>query len=185
MHKEFISSICLIVIGIIVLSGINLFGSAILEGAAWKQNVIFAMMIIFGMLPPYVQEMKTIWMIAGYSIAFFMFGGANLIGTVSLILIFEKIILAVLALFLTYCLWAETWKSHKYYMVIAMFLLVSVAMLFPIKDENIVGSGFNALMEWSPERFFSDNGFHVYLGLISIFGGISEFIICRKKVNLW
>ena len=180
-HKQFLPAIFLIAIGIIVLSGVNLFGSAILEGAAWKQNVIFALMVIFGMLPPYAQEMKVTWMIAGYAIAFFMFGGANLIGTVSIMLVFEKIILAVLALFLAYRLWADTWKYHKYYMIFAVCSVVSVAMLFPIKDENIVGSGVNALIEWSSDRFFSDNGFHIYLGLTSIFAGISEFLIRKKE----
>ena len=178
-HKQFIPSIFLIAIGIIAFSGIDLFGSAVLEGAAWKQNVILTLMVIFGMLPPYAQEMKVTWMIAGYAIAFFMFGGANLIGTVSIMLGFEKIILAVLSLFLIYRLWAETCKYHKYYMVFALCLVASVALLFPIRDENIVGSGFNALMEWSSDRFFSDGGFHVYLGLTSIFAGLSEFIIRR------
>ena len=182
-HRKVLSAIFLIAIGVIVLSGINLFGSAILEGAAWKQNVIFALMVIFGMLPPYAQEMKSTWMIAGYAIAFFMFGGANLIGTVSIMLVFEKIILAVLALFLAYRLWAETWKYHKYYMVFAVCLVLSVALLFPIKDESIVGSGVNALIEWSSDRFFSDNGFHIYLGLTSLFAGISEFLIRRKELN--
>lgn len=180
-HKQFLPAIFLIAIGVIVFSGINLFGSAILEGAAWKQNVIFALMVIFGMLPPYAQEMKVTWMIAGYAIAFFMFGGANLIGTVSIMLVFEKIILAVLALFLAYRLWAETWRYRKYYMVFAVFLVVSVALLFPIKDENLVGSGVNALIEWSSDRFFSDRGFHIYLGLASIFAGISEFLIRKKE----
>ncbi len=182
-HKQFLSAIFLIAVGIIVLSGVDLFGSAILEGAAWKQNVIFSLMVIFGMLPPYALEMKSTWMIAGYAIAFFMFGGANLIGTVSIMLVFEKIILAVLALFLAYRLWAETWKYHKYYMVFSVCLVLSVALLFPIKDESIVGSGVNALIEWSSDRFFSDNGFHIYLGLASIFAGISEFLIRRKELN--
>ena len=183
-HRQFLTSIFLIAIGIIALSSINLFGSAILEGAAWKQNVIFALMTIFGMLPPYVQEKKVTWMLVGYTIAFFMFGGANFLGTVSIMLVFEKIILAVLALFMAYRLWAETWKFHKYYMIFAVCLVMSVALLFPIKDENIVGSGFNALMEWSSERFFSDGGYHIYLGLTGIFAGISEFLIRRKELSM-
>lgn len=182
--SHFLTSFFLIAIGIIALSGINLFGSAILEGAAWKQNIIFALMIIFGMLPPYVQEKKVTWMLVGYTLAFFMFGGANFLGTVRVMLGFKKIILAVLALFMVYRLWAETWESHKYYMIFAVCLVMSVALLFPIKDENIVGSGFNALMEWSSERFFSDSGFHIYLGLIGLFAGISEFLIQRKELSM-
>ena len=45
-YNHLLFPIFLIAIGIITLTGVNLFGSAILEGAAWKQNVIFALMII-------------------------------------------------------------------------------------------------------------------------------------------
>lgn len=50
-YNKFLFPIYLIAVGIIALSGVELFGAAILEGAAWKQNVIFALLIIFGMLP--------------------------------------------------------------------------------------------------------------------------------------
>ena len=63
-HDHLLFPIFLIAMGVIILSGVNLFGSAILEGAAWKQNVIFALMLIFGMLPPSVREMKATWMVA-------------------------------------------------------------------------------------------------------------------------
>lgn len=167
--------------GIISISGVNLFGSAILEGAAWKQNVIFALLIIFGMLPPYVQEMKSTWMVAGYALAFFMFGGANLIGTVSMMLGLEKIILAVLILFMGFRLWTETWKINKLYMIIPLLGVVSVILLFPIQDQNIIGSGFEALKNWSASNFTSDKGFHIYLGLTGIFSGITEMIIISKS----
>ena len=40
-----IFSISLFVIGALSLSGISVFGSALLEGAAWKQNVIYCILI--------------------------------------------------------------------------------------------------------------------------------------------
>ncbi len=54
----FIRPAFLIAIGLISALGFNLFGSALLEGAAWKQNVIYCILIIFCILPPAVLEMK-------------------------------------------------------------------------------------------------------------------------------
>ena len=173
--------IFLIAIGIITLTGVNLFGSAILEGAAWKQNVIFALMIIFGMLPPAVRESKASWMVAGYALAFFMFGGANIIGTVGIMLGLEKIMLAVLILFMAYRLYAETWNVNKLYMLAPVLGLAFVVLLFPIQDQNIVESGWNALTNWSSSDFTSDKGFHIYLGLFGITAGITEMLILTKS----
>lgn len=173
--------IFLIAIGIIAITGVNLFGSAILEGAAWKQNVILALLIIFGMLPPAVRELKATWMVAGYALAFFMFGGANIIGTVGIMLGLEKIMLGVLILFMAYRLYAETWKVNKLYMLAPVLGLACVVLLFPIQDQNIVGSGWDALTNWSSAAFTSDKGFHIYLGLFGVAAGITEMLILTKS----
>lgn len=162
-HEQFLLPIFLIAVGVIALSGIELFGAALLEGAAWKQNVIFALLLIFGMLPPSARELKTTWMVAGYALAFFMFGGANIIGTVGTMLGLEKIMLLVLAMFMTYRMWMETWKTNKFMMIAPLCAIVCIVLLFPIQDQNIVGSGFKALKDWSYDTFTSDKGFHIYL----------------------
>ena len=180
-YNNLLFPIYLIVMGVITLSGVNLFGSAILEGAAWKQNVILALMIIFGMLPPEVRELKATWMVAGYALAFFMFGGANIIGTVGIMLGLEKIILAVIMLFISYRLFAETWTVNKLFMLVPVCGIIFVALLFPIQDQNIVGSGFDALKNWSSSDFTSDKGFHIYLGLLGISAGITEMLIQTKS----
>ena len=180
-YNNLLFPIYLIAMGVITLSGVNLFGSAILEGAAWKQNVIMALMIIFGMLPPSVRELKATWMVAGYSLAFFMFGGANIIGTVGIMLGLEKIILAVIMLFMSYRLFAETWTVNKLFMLVPVCGIIFVALLFPIQDQNIVGSGFDALKNWSSSDFTSDKGFHIYLGLLGISAGITEMLIQTKS----
>ena len=173
--------IFLIAIGVITLTGVNLFGAAILEGAAWKQNVILALLLIFGMLPPSVRELKATWMVAGYALAFFMFGGANIIGTVGIMLGLEKIMLAVLVIFMGFRLWSETWKVNKLYMLAPVMSLVAVVLLFPIQDQNIIGSGIDALTNWSSSDFTSDKGFHIYLGLLGLFAGITEMLILLKS----
>ena len=152
-----------------------------LEGAAWKQNVIFTLLLIFGMLPPSVREMKATWMVAGYALAFFMFGGANIIGTVGIMLGLEKIILAVLVLFMAYRLWAETWRVNKLYMIAPALGIVFVALLFPIQDQSIIGSGIDALKNWSASDFTSDKGFHIFLGLTGLCAGVTEMLILSKS----
>lgn len=179
-YDNYLFPVYLVAIGLITLSGVNLFGAAILEGAAWKQNVIMALLLIFGMLPPFVRELKATWMAAGYALAFFMFGGANIIGTVGIMLGLEKIMLAVLALFMCYRLWDVTWKVNKLYMLAPVAALLCVAVLFPIKDQNIVGSGIDALRDWSYSTFTSDKGFHIFLGLAGVFSGIAEVLILRN-----
>lgn len=183
-YEHYLFPIFLIAIGTITLSGVNLFGAAILEGAAWKQNIIMALLLIFGMLPPMVREMKATWMVAGYALAFFMFGGANIIGTVGIMLGLEKIMLAVLILFMAYRLWAESWKTNKLYMLVPLLAIISLALLFPIQDQNIIGSSINVLTNWSVTDFTSDKGFHIYLGLIGIFAGITEIIILTKTPKI-
>ena len=180
-YNHVLFPIFLIAIGIIAITGVNLFGSAILEGAAWKQNVILALLIIFGMLPPAVRELKATWMVAGYALAFFMFGGANIIGTVGIMLGLEKIMLGVLILFMAYRLYAETWKVNKLYMLAPVLGLACVVLLFPIQDQNIVGSGWDALTNWSSAAFTSDKGFHIYLGLFGVAAGITEMLILTKS----
>lgn len=183
-HEHLLFPIFLIAMGIIILSGVNLFGAAILEAAAWKQNVIFALMLIFGMLPPSVREMKATWMVAGYALAFFMFGGANIIGTVGIMLGLEKIMLGVLVLFMGYRLWAETWTINKWYMIAPIFAIIFIGLLFPIQDQNIIGSGFDALFSWSYDEFTSDKGFHIYLGLAGVAAGITEMLIQTKAPKI-
>ena len=182
-YDSYLFPIFLIAIGVITLTGVNLFGAAILEGAAWKQNVILALLLIFGMLPPSVRELKATWMVAGYALAFFMFGGANVIGTVGIMLGLEKIMLAVLVIFMGFRLWSETWKVNKLYMLAPVMSLIAVVLLFPIQDQNIIGSGIDALTNWSSSDFTSDKGFHIYLGLLGLFAGITEMLILLKSPN--
>lgn len=180
-YESYLFPIFLLAMGAITLSGVDLFGAAMLEGAAWKQNVIFTLLLIFGMLPPSVREMKATWMVAGYALAFFMFGGANIIGTVGIMLGLEKIILAVLVLFMAYRLWAETWRVNKLYMIAPALGIVFVALLFPIQDQSIIGSGIDALKNWSTSDFTSDKGFHIFLGLTGLCAGVTEMLILSKS----
>lgn len=180
-YESYLFPIFLLAMGAITLSGVDLFGAAMLEGAAWKQNVIFTLLLIFGMLPPSVREMKTTWMVAGYALAFFMFGGANIIGTVGIMLGLEKIILAVLVLFMAYRLWTETWRVNKLYMIAPALGIVFVALLFPIQDQSIIGSGIDALKNWSASDFTSDKGFHIFLGLTGLCAGVTEMLILSKS----
>ncbi|MDE5688465.1 MAG: hypothetical protein K2I18_07575 [Paramuribaculum sp.] len=125
--------------------------------------------------------MKATFMVAGYALAFFMFGGANIIGTVGIMLGLEKIILAVLILFMAYRLWAETWKVNKLFMIAPLLAILSIALLFPIKDQSIIGSSVDAMMNWSASDFTSDKGFHIFLGLAGLFSGITEMLIQTKS----
>lgn len=136
-YEDIFAPIFTITVGLITLSGINLFGSAILEAAAWKQNVILGMILIFAMLPPVIRNMKTTWMMIGYALAFFMFGGANIIGTVEIILGIEKIILLSLTLFMAYRIWSETWHPNKLYVLLPILSSICIAILFTIQDQNI------------------------------------------------
>lgn len=163
--------------------GFDLFGSAMLEGAAWKQNVIYCILIIFCLLPPAVHEMKATWMVAGYALAFFMFGGANIIGTVGIVLGLAKICLVALTLLQTYRVYLISWNIAKFTLVLPIMSVLCACILLPIQDENIVGSSFRALAQWSWDRISSDKGFHLFLGLSAIFSGISEFVILKYSVS--
>ena len=68
------------------LTGISLIDPALLESANWKQNTIWSALLFFGLLPPYMRSTKGVWLIMGYILAFFLFGGGNVFGTVQLIL---------------------------------------------------------------------------------------------------
>lgn len=180
--NSFILPAFLVAIGLISSLGFNLFGAALLEGAAWKQNVIYCILIIFCILPPAVHEMKATWMVAGYAIAFFMFGGANMIGTVGIVLGLAKICLVALILLQTYRVYLVAWKRAKFTIAFPVIAIICAFLLLPIQDENIVGSSFRALSQWSWDRFSSDKEFHLFLGLSAIFSGITEFIILKYSV---
>lgn len=171
--------IILIVIGFLSLTGVNTFGSAFLEGAAWKQNVMYGLIIVFALLPPEVQKQRLIWMgFGGLFIAFF-YGFANAPGSVALVLFFEKIFFSILILTLSFRLYKTTWRTNKYLMALPIVAIVSLILLFPIKDENILGSSWNALMEWNKDRFTSDHNYHIYLGLFSLITGTCEWLILK------
>lgn len=53
---------------------------------------------------------------------------------------FEAFVLAVLVMFMGYRLWSETWRINKLYMIVPVIGLVSVAILFPIQDQSIMGA---------------------------------------------
>lgn len=180
---KFIIPALLVAIGLICLAGFDLFGSAMLEGAAWKQNVIYGILIIFCMLPPAVLEMKATWMVAGYALAFFMFGGANIIGTVGIVLGIIKICLIALTLFQGYRLYLSCWSKSRWSIIFPIAALIGFIMLLPIQDENIVGSSIRAITEGSWDRISSDKGFHIYLGIATIFSGITEFLILKSATT--
>lgn len=176
--------IILIIIGILSITGIDTFGSAFLEGAAWKQNVMYGLIIIFAMLPPKVQKQRFVWMGFGGIFVFFFYGLANWWGAVALALKIEKYFYTILILALTYRLFKSTWEKSKYLMLLPVLAIVSLILLFPIKDENIVVSSWNAMMEWDKERFTSDHNYHIYLGLFSLISGICEWLILKISIKL-
>ena len=183
-HEQMLFPILLIILGIIILSGVKLFGAACLEGAAWKQNVMLTLLLIFGMLPPAVREQRFTFMLFGFLLAFFWKGGANVPGSVKFILDISKILLAVLIIFMGYRLWVETWKINKLYMIAPLCGLIFVGLLFPIEDQNIFGSSVNVIKNWSLAEFTSDKGFHIYLGLAGIAAGITEMLIQTKAPKI-
>lgn len=179
-YDKILIPIALILLGILSLSGIETFGAAWTEGAFWKQNVIYMLVILFLMLPPSVQEIRFVWLVTGTILGLLIgLGGANVPGFVGKILLFGKSAMVLLSIIMCYRMWMETWKNKKLYMIVPVLLMLCVGLLLPIQDENIVGSGFYALKELSIDRYKSDHGFHIYLGLVSILAGISEFIIRR------
>ena len=62
-----------------------------------------------------------------------------------------------------------------------MFVFVSVAILFPIQDQSIIGSSIDALTNLSASEFTSDKGFHIFLGLTGLSAGVTELLILSKS----
>jgi hypothetical protein len=172
----------LLVTGIISLLGIDLLDPALLESANWKQNTILSLLILFGLMPSYVRNRKEAWMIMGYTVGFFMFGGSNLVGTVTIIMLVIKLFLPVFILFQTFRLW-DSWQLRKKWLYLfPVISLLSVILLFPIEDKNIVQSGWTALTEWSWKNYRSDGYYHIYLGMIGMITGITEFLIVKPVI---
>lgn len=172
----------LVAIGFIVLTGLNLIDPALLESANWKQNTIWSALLFFGLLPPHMRSTKGVWLVMGYVLAFFLFGGGNVFGTVQLILSIFKIFLPVFILFQMVRLWGEVKQYGKWVLLLPLVALVFTLLLFLIEDRNIFQSSWNSLANWSWDMYRSDDGFHVYLGCIGILAGVSEFLIVRKYI---
>lgn len=173
----------LVVVGIISLAGINIIDPAILESANWKQNTIWSALIFFGLLPPFMRSAKGTWLIMGYLLAFFVFGGGNIFGTVQLVLSVFKVFLPVFILFQMFRLWEEVERYSKWILLLPVISLLFSVMILTIEDKNIFQCGWNSLINWSWDVYKSDSGFHSYLGGIGIITGISEFLIVRKYLN--
>lgn len=176
----------LLVLGIIALLDIELIDPALLESANWKQNTIWCMLLLFGLLPPNLRGRKVVWMGIGYLLAFFVLGGANVYGTVRLMLAAAKAVLPMLLLFQGIRLWAATRGHGRWTLLLPLAALVFAGLLYPIEDQNIVQSGWQSLLNWSTENYRDDNGFHTYVGIIGILAGLTEAAIvaghlCRKK----
>ena len=171
----------LVAIGIITLTGISLIDPALLESANWKQNTIWSALLFFGLLPPYMRSTKGVWLIMGYILAFFLFGGGNVFGTVQLILSIFKIFLPVFILFQMVRLWGEVRKYGKWVLLFPVIALIFTLLLLSIEDRNIFQSTWTSLTNWSWDMYRSDDGFHIYLGCI--LAGITEFLIVRKYME--
>lgn len=176
----------LLVLGVIALLDIDLIDPALLESANWKQNTIWCMLLLFGLLPPNLRGQKIVWMGIGYMLAFFVLGGANIYGTVRLILAAFKTVLPMMILFQAIRLGAATRKHGRWALLLPLAALVFAGLLYPIEDQNIVQSGWKSLLNWSTENYRNDNGFHTYVGIIGILAGLTEAAIvtghlCRKK----
>lgn len=170
----------LVVIGTISLVGINIIDPALLESANWKQNTIWSALLFFGLVPPFMRSTKGVWMIMGYVLAFFIFGGGNVYGTVQLMLSIFKIFLPVFILFQMVRLWEEINKYSKWVFLLPITALFFVMMIYNIEDKNIFQSVWDSITEWSWKSYRSDNGYHYYLGAIGILTGITEFLIVKK-----
>lgn len=172
----------LVAIGFIVLTGINIIDPALLESANWKQNTIWCALLFFGLLPPNMRSTKGVWMIMGYVLAFFTFGGGNVFGTVKLVLAAFKIFLPILILFQMVRLWAEIKQYGKWILLLPVTALIFTLLLYPIEDHNILQSSWNTFTNWSWDFYRSDYGFHTYLGCIGVLAGITEYLIVRKYI---
>ncbi|MDR2684957.1 MAG: hypothetical protein LBB53_06215 [Prevotellaceae bacterium] len=169
----------LLILGIVWLLGFNLVDSALLEGANWKQNTVLSILLLFCLLPSAVRNQKETWSIAGGIVVFFIMGGGNVYGVVALILKCVKIAILICILLQAFRLW-QVWQfSRKILFLFPAIALICVILTFPIKDKNIFQSGWHVLTHWSWKSFYSDNGYHIYLGLIGIFSGITELYIVK------
>ena len=173
----------LIAIGILIVSGFDIFGAAFLESAPGKQNVLFGVLLLFGMLPPNARNSKPTWMIIGYTFAFFMFGGANIVGTGGIILGLLKVAFPVLIVYQAFRLWYYIKDYSKWIMFLPIVALSLIFFLLPIKDENIVQSTMNVVTQLDTANFSSDHGFHILLGSVGIVAGLIEFIIAKKSLS--
>lgn len=171
---------CLLVVGVFALLDLQLVDSALLESANWKQNTIWCLVLLFGLLPPNLQAHKITWMGVGYLLAFFILGGANVFGTVKLMMSIFKVVLPVLILFQTIRLWVATRRYERLLVVLPLASLVFAWLLYPIEDQNIVQSGWQSLLDWSLDHYRDDNGFHTYVGAIGVLAGLTEAIIVGK-----
>lgn len=121
----------------------------------------------------------------GYNVlAFFIFGGGNVYGTVQLMLPIFKIFLPVFILFQMVRLWEEINKYSKWVFLLPITALFFVMMIYNIEDKNIFQSVWDSITEWSWKSYRSDNGYHYYLGAIGILTGITEFLIVKNILNL-
>ncbi len=173
----------LFIIGIIVLSGVHLIDPALLESANWKQNTIWSLLILFGLMPPGMRNRKEIWMVMGYTAAFFMFGGSNIYSTVNIILLAIKTFTPVLILYQACRLWKIRKFDRKWLFLLPIAALTCVILIFPIENKNLIDSGWQSLRNWSWENYRSDDYFHLYLGLIGIISGITEFLIVKPYLH--
>lgn len=173
----------LLTVGLISLLGFHIIGAAVLEGAAWKENAIFSLLIIFCLLPQFLKDKRITWLITSFGVAFFLFGGANIFGSISIFLSIAKFLFLILVLWEGYQLFQIYKDNKKYVLLLPLISLGLVILLFPIKDENIIESAISGLTEWSTDRFTSDKGFHIYLGMLGIISSISEFLVLKKQNN--
>ena len=171
---------CLLMVGVLALLDLQLVDPALLESANWKQNTIWCVLLFFGLLPPNLRAHKITWMGIGYLLAFFVLGGANIFGTVRLMMSAFKIILPILLLFQGIRLWTATRRYERLALLLPLAALVFAGLLYPIEDQNIVQSGWRSLLDWSLDNYRNDNGFHTYLGAVGILAGLTECTIIGK-----
>ncbi len=174
----------LLVLGVVALLDIELIDPALLESANWKQNTIWCMLLLFGLLPPNLRGHKIVWMGIGYMLAFFVLGGANVYGTVRLLLTIAKVALPIMILFQAVRLWAATRRYERLALLLPLAALVFAGLLYPIEDQNIVQSGWKSLLDWSWDNYRDDNGFHTYIGIIGILAGLTEAAIVIEYLRI-
>ncbi len=170
----------LLVVGVLALLNLQLVDPALLESANWKQNTIWCVLLLFGLLPPNLRAYKITWMGIGYLLAFFILGGANVFGTVKLMMSVFKVMLPVLILFQAVRLWVATERYERLALLLPLAALVFAWLLYPIEDQNIVQSGWKSLLDWSLEHYRDDSGFHTYVGAIGVLAGLTECTIVVK-----